>query len=79
MKTVGVVIILATLYAIFFQLSPYIGIPEKIIVVLFILSPFVVIYMVYVVLKYGKPPGKTFDERFYEDYDHTRIREESGA
>lgn len=26
-------------------------------------------YMVYAVLRYGKPSGYTFDDRMYEDYD----------
>lgn len=26
-------------------------------------------YMVYVVLRYGKPSGYTFDDRMYEDFD----------
>jgi hypothetical protein len=39
---------------------------------MFILSPFVVIYMAYVILKYGKPSKHTFEERFYEDHDYER-------
>lgn len=27
------------------------------------------LYMVYAVLRYGKPSGYSFDDRMYEDYD----------
>jgi hypothetical protein len=38
-------------------------------VLLFSLSPFLLITMVWVVLKYGKSSQKTFDHHFYEDID----------
>ena len=34
---------------------------------LFILSPLLVIWMVYIVLRYGVASGRTFDEYFYDD------------
>lgn len=40
---------------------------------LFIFSPILVLWMVYTVLKYGKPSGRTFDEYFYDDVDLERI------
>lgn len=67
MKKVPVVILLVTLFAVFYNISPHIGIPGKAIIIMFILSPFLLVYMVYVILKYGKPSGHTFDDRFYED------------
>jgi len=72
MKKPAIVIALSTLYLIIFQVSPYIGIPDEAIIAMFILSPFVVIYMAYVILKYGKPSKHTFEERFYEDHDYER-------
>ena len=72
MKKVWLVIAFATLYLFFYQLTPYIGVPEEIIIALYILSPFVIIYMVYVVLKEGTPSKYTFDERFYDDFDYRR-------
>jgi hypothetical protein len=72
MKNAEIVVILVTLYAIFFNAAPYLGIPEDIIYFMFFLSPFLVIYMVYIVLKYGKPSAHTFDERFYDDWDYKR-------
>jgi hypothetical protein len=70
MKRPAIIISVATLYLVFFYLSPHIGIPEEAIIAMFILSPFLVIYMAYVILRYGKPSKYTFDEKFYEDYDH---------
>ncbi len=40
---------------------------------IFTVSPFLVIWMVYSVLKYGKPYEKTFDEYFYCDSDKKRL------
>ena len=39
---------------------------------MFLLSPFVVIYMAYTILKYGKPSKFTFDEKFYDDHEYMR-------
>ncbi len=72
MKKVTIVVFLVTLYLFFYQGSPFIGIADEAIVAMFILSPFLVIYMVYVVLKYGEPSGSTFDEKFYDDLDYKR-------
>ena len=72
MKRPAIIISVATLFLIFFQLSPHVGIPDEAIIAMFILSPFIVIYMAYVILKYGKPSKYTFDEKFYEDHDYIR-------
>lgn len=72
MKKPAVIISLATFYLLFFKASPFIGIPDEAIIAMFILSPFIVIYMAYVILRYGKPSKHTFEERFYEDHDYER-------
>lgn len=72
MKKVPVVITLATLYAIFFQVAIYTDMSEDIIFAMFFFSPIVVIYMAYTILRYGKPSGHTFEERFYDDWDHKK-------
>ena len=36
---------------------------------LFILSPLLVIWMVYIVLRFGEASGRTFDEYYYDDVD----------
>ena len=68
----AITITIATLYLIFFHVSPNFGIPEEGIIAMFILSPFLVIYMAYVALKFGKPTKYTFDEKFYEDHEYQR-------
>ena len=72
MKRPVIVITLSTLYLLFFQSSLFINIPDQVIIAMFFLSPVVVIYMVYVILKYGKPSAHTFEERFYDDHDYKR-------
>lgn len=62
-----IVICLVSLFAVFFQLAPYTGMADVFIYCMFFLSPFLVAYMAYVILKYGKPSGHSFDERYYED------------
>ena len=69
MKRVQVVITFVTLFAVVYHSAPYIGIPDTAIFVMFLISPFLVLYMAYVILKYGKPSEYTFDERYYEDIE----------
>ena len=72
MKRPAVIIFLATLYLLFFHASPHLNVPNWVIIALFILSPIIVIYLAYVILKYGKPSKYTFEERFYDDFDYKR-------
>jgi hypothetical protein len=72
MKNISIAILTATLYLVFYQLSPFIGMPDDLIIALFFLSPFVVLYLVYSVLKHGQPSKYTFDEKFYDDLDYRR-------
>jgi len=72
MKKELLAIIAGTLYLIMFHLSPYMGISYVMINIIFMCSPLVIISMVYVVLKYGKPSKHTFEDRFYDDWDYKR-------
>lgn len=72
MKKAEVVVLLVTIYAVLFQAAPLLGFPEQAIIAMFVLSPFLVLYMVYMVLKFGEPSQHTFDERFYDDWDYVR-------
>ncbi len=75
-----VVVIAVTLYAIVFQASPWLGFSEGIIFTMFFLAPFVMIYMVYMVLRFGEPSEHTFEERFYDDWDYkSNAKEELDA
>lgn len=73
MKRVPLTIGLATAYAAFYQLTPVLGISASVVIVLYLLSPFVVCYMAYVILRYGEPPVHTFEEKFYDDLDYWRL------
>ena len=72
MKKVPFTVTIATILAVFYQVAPHFGISERYMYLLFFLSPFLVMYMAYVILKYGRPSGNTFDERFYDDWDYRR-------
>jgi hypothetical protein len=72
MKKVQIAATFVTIYLVFFQSAPYVDIPADIIVTMFFLSPFLVIGMVYTVLKYGEPSKDTFEEKFYDDFDYKR-------
>jgi hypothetical protein len=65
-----VIISFATLFILIYHLAPYIGVSDEFVIGMFILSPFILLYMVYVILKFGKPSEFTFDEKFYDDTDH---------
>jgi hypothetical protein len=73
MKNPATAIFISTLYLFLFQASPYLRFPDELIIAMFIVSPFVIIYVVSVVLKYGKPSKYSFDEKFYEDLDYERV------
>lgn len=72
MKKIKWPIIIVTTFAFFYEFTPYVGLPEDIIIILFIISPIAVIWMAYRILKDGTPSSRTFDEYFYEDLDYKR-------
>lgn len=65
-------IIFASSFWLFYQLSPYIGFSDNFIITMYILSPLVVLWMAYRILKDGAPSGRSFDEYFYDDIDYKR-------
>jgi hypothetical protein len=77
MKKVPLTVVFVTIYAIVFQVSFFEGVSDAVIFALSSFSPFLVLYMAYVILKYGKPSGYSFDEKFYDDYDYWRNGKES--
>ena len=71
MKNIKVTVGLGTAFLIIYLLSYHLNLPLAIPMLLFCLSPFVMIWMVISILKDGTPSGKKFsDGYFYEDYDH---------
>jgi hypothetical protein len=74
MKKLPLVIGAATGFAAFYQITPLIGVPAGIIIILFVVSHCVVLYMAYVILKHGIPSEDTFEDKFYEDSPYRRNR-----
>lgn len=72
MKKPEIAIAIVTIYLIVFQLALYMDIDIKLLFSILSLSPFFIMYMVFVILKYGKPSKYNFDERFYDDRDYIR-------
>jgi hypothetical protein len=71
-KPIKIVVVLVSLFAILYQAAVISSMDEQLLLVLYGLSPFLVLYMVFVVLKKGHPSPHDFDERFYDDLDYQR-------
>lgn len=78
MKRVQLTTMLVTLYLLFLLLTPFIEIPSVFIFCMAMGLPFLMILIVYVVLKHGKPSKYTFKERFYDDVKNLNIRSQPG-
>lgn len=60
------VAVFTTVYLIFFTMLVVADYADAA-AVLFMLSPLLVIWLVYIVLRYGEASGRTFDEYYYDD------------
>lgn len=67
MKPLRLPLLFSTAYLFFYATTLYWA-AERVTVLMYILSPFVVISLVFWVLIKGKPSHQTFDSAFYEDY-----------
>ena len=72
MQKSSIAIAIATIYLIVFQALVLTTDDLSIIFSMLSFAPFIILQMVYVVLKYGKPSKYTFGERFYDDWEYTR-------
>lgn len=71
MKKIKTTISLATIFLVLYIISHHLSVPLAVPMILFCMSPFVMIWMVLSILKDGIPSDKKFsDGYFYEDYDH---------
>lgn len=75
-KPIKIVVVLVSLFAILYQAAILSSMNEQLLLALYMISPFLVLYMVYVVIKKGKPSPHDFDERFYDDWDYQRNGQE---
>ncbi len=67
MKSPATVIAIATIYLLVFQLAILLDFEAGLIFTLLSFSPFIILYMAYIILRYGHPSKHTFDEKFYDD------------
>ncbi|MDJ1466357.1 hypothetical protein QNI19_33295 [Cytophagaceae bacterium DM2B3-1] len=58
-------IVCVTVYLILYTVSPYMDIPSWVIGTAYLLSPFLVVWMVISILKGEAYSGKTFDEGYF--------------
>lgn len=72
MKGIWFPVIFVSAFLAIYVLLAYFNI-ENVVITMFLISPFLVIWMVYKVLKDGTPSGRTFSEHFYDDSDYKRI------
>jgi hypothetical protein len=67
MRKIRLPLLISTLYVLVYATTPY-WTPEYVTATMYFLSPFVVLYLVWVVLTKGEPSHLTFEEAFYEDF-----------
>ncbi|GAB2785123.1 hypothetical protein GCM10027275_31900 [Rhabdobacter roseus] len=58
-----------TLFLVIYTVLGHWDTNHSLVTVMFIFSPFLMIWLVYTVLRYGEPSERTFDEYFYDDVD----------
>ncbi len=74
MQPVKLPLLISTLYLLLHTIAPFLGIPDVVIIASWALSPLLVVWMVYRVLKDGFASTQTFDEHFYEDVESARVK-----
>ena len=73
MKNVQFPILFATFYLVLYVACLEILGMTSVVLILFGLSPVVIVWMVIRVLKDGVPSGKTFTDHFYDDHAYIRV------
>ena len=74
MKKIKWPVTLVTCFVVIYHFTPLLGFSDEAIMSLFIIAPFLLIWMTIKILKQGVPTDKTFDDYFYEDYAYKRNR-----
>lgn len=76
MKGIRIPIIVTSLYLLIYTLTPHLQVSYKIIITMFLFSPFLMIWMVLNILIKGEPSQKKFsDGHWYEDVDKVYSRD----
>ncbi|WP_299452630.1 hypothetical protein [uncultured Microscilla sp.] len=75
-KGVLIPIIVTTVYLLIYTFTPHLSISAKVIIALFVFSPFLMIWMVLSILIKGEPSKKKFsDGHWYEDVNKVYSRD----
>ncbi len=64
----------STLFLVIYVIMTRIESTASISMVMFGLSPLVVLWLAYKILKDGTPSGNTFNRKFYDDHDYERVQ-----
>ena len=75
MKNIRFPVIFTTAYLVIFTWLALFEIDELLAIILFLVSPVMVVWMVFNVLKNGEYKGPGFNERFYQDDDYEKLPE----
>lgn len=70
MEKVKFPILFTTFFVLFLNLFPFMGVPVALIASMLLVAPLLTIWMVYKILHDAEPSHLTFDERWYDDWDH---------
>ena len=76
MDNIKIPILLTTVYLVLYSMLPALNLVYDLIFILFVISQFMVVWLVIRVLKDGKPSGKKFNEGYwYDDLDYKALPE----
>ncbi len=65
-------ILVSTFFTLIYAMLPPMGVSYSIVFLAFIIANFLLLRMVYIILKFGKESSKTFQDHFYDDIDSRR-------
>jgi hypothetical protein len=79
MKGLWLPISFVTIFLVVYTILAYTSGYGSAVMLMFVLSPFLVIWMVYRVLRDGKPSGRAFNDYFYDDVDYKRVKDSTDS
>lgn len=71
MNKIRISVITVSLFVLIFQIGIYLF-SESLLYSMFAISPFLMAWMIYTVLRFGKSASTSFDDKFYEDHSYNR-------
>lgn len=79
MKGLWFPISFVTIFLVVYTILAYTSGYGRAVMLMFVMSPFLVIWMVYRVLRDGKPSGREFNDYFYDDIDYKRVKDQTDS